>query len=613
MCGFIGVVGGQVADPLGLIASIGHRGPDDCGYYSDGDVFLGHARLSILDLSSKGRQPMTDADGGVRIVFNGEIYNFLSLRKELQARGVRFKSNTDTETLIYLYKELGVGFFHRLNGMFALAIHDTVNRRVVLARDRFGKKPLYYCMDKGKLVFASEIKAILKALDRKPGLNITALRQYLAYLAPLPPHTFFEGVWKLEAGHRLIYENGAIKAVEQYYDPLTSPPVAVMDREEALEAVRRTLFDAVRSRLVSDVEVGVLLSGGLDSSLISAIYKEVSSRRLHTFSIGYEEHRNRYDELDFARITASHLGLEHHPLIASRKDFVRVLEDVVFHLDEPINDPAAVPTFLLAEWINSHGVKVCLSGEGSDELFLGYSLYEAVRPFYGLGPVGGGDYVLPSGGMQKEAYRRRAASGREVYRSIGEFFGLDDHGKNYLLSGGADENESWDYVRKHFDAFMKWSDRFSPGAYDPTKWCSYIDLKVWIAEVLMMKVDKMSMAHGLEVRAPFLDRDLVELALAIPTPLLMDKALLRAIAADCLPDSIVARRKKGFSSPFLEWLYDEYGDDILSAVRKVNRQLGLFRDDALEYYFNEGRQGNCKHVIWGLYVFARWCDVYDLV
>ncbi|MHC1729399.1 MAG: asparagine synthase (glutamine-hydrolyzing) [Syntrophobacteraceae bacterium] len=618
MCGFIGVKGKRIDNAAGLVDILKHRGPDDSGYFQKDDLFLGHVRLAIQDVSENGRQPMCDCDEEVRIIFNGEIYNFHEIRRELEEKGVRFKSQTDTEVLIYLYRLYGIAFLNRLRGMFAFAIIDTQKERIILARDRFGKKPLYYCCRDGAFIFSSEIKAILKALPSKPEIDTVALGQYLSYLAALPPRTFFKGIHKLEAGYYLIYEKGEIKEHKQYYDPLRGV-AGCCDSQSAQERISETLLESVRHRLVSDVEVGVFLSGGLDSSLLTALYQEISPRRVHTFSIGYDDYRKRYDELDFAQLASSHLDTEHHPLVVCQDDFVQALEEVIYHLDEPVNDPAAIPTYLLAKWVRDNGIKVCLSGEGSDELFLGYSIYPQILEYCGLtGDTGNGtgpDPVpLPVGCFKDEEYLRRACTKLPVYRTIGEFFALDDSQKNRIMVERALPDASWEGIAKYSDAFAGYRLTHADSALtDVLKWCSYIDLKVWIPEVLMMKVDKMAMAHGVEVRAPFLDHDLVELAFSIPSGLLLDKAPLRTIAAAYLPPEISGRRKKGFSSPFLEWFYSEYGDEILLTVQRVNRKLGLFRDEGLSYFFEQGKQGACKHVIWGLYLFARWCEAYDMV
>ncbi len=612
MCGIFGITG-NYDEKLALKALnlLNHRGPDNLGYYKDGNTFLGHTRLSILDLSEKGNQPMPDMEESIWIVFNGEIYNFKEIRSDLE-RYYQFRSNTDTEVLIYAYKHYGLEFFKKINGMFAFAIWDREKNIFLLARDRFGKKPLYYTFQDGNFIFSSEIKAILPLLDRKPQINKTAFLQYLSFLSSLPPNTMFEGINKLQAGHYLIFDGKRIK-IEEYYDILDNiQPYKIRNTGEALEEIECLLTDSVKYRLMADVEVGSFLSGGIDSSLVSSIYSNQKKSPIHTFSIGYENYKH-YDELEFAGITARHINSIHYPKSASREDFINVMDDVIYHLDEPINDSACIPTYLLSQLVRRNDIKVILSGEGSDEGFLGYDFYFEMLEYYKMQEDINKkqrefllSYFMDNFNLSKRWENFRRSFGElPIYRTIGENF--SDRQKKLLLNGEVfkylHDDMSYEFLEDHWKNFCGSSLR------EPSYWFSYIDFKIWIPEVLMMKIDKMTMANSVEARAPFLDHRLVELLFSINHELREGqhaKALLKPIAEKFIPNEIVYRRKKGFSSPHLEWYYEHYGDRILEAWIKLNNELGWFNNEFLGFLYNEGRYGRFKQHVWSLIVFERW-------
>jgi len=614
MCGILGIVGNyDEKTVLKALRLLSHRGPDNLGYYKDGNTFLGHTRLSILDLSSKGNQPMSDREGSIWIVFNGEIYNFKEIRSDLE-RYYKFKSNTDTEVLIYAYKHYGLDFFKKINGMFAFAIWDREKNIFLLARDRFGKKPLYYTFQNGNFIFSSEIKAILPLLDRRPQINRTAFLQYLSFLASLPPNTMFEGINKLQAGHYLIFDGKTIK-IEEYYDILDNvQPYKIKNLNEALEEIESILIDSVRHRLVADVEVGSFLSGGIDSSLVSAIYSLQKRSPIHTFSIGYNEYK-QYDELSYADRAARHIGSIHYVKSLSKEDFIDVIDDVVYHLDEPVNDPACIPTYLLSQLVMKNNIKVILTGEGSDEDFLGYDFYFEMLKYCNLQSQLNEKefllaYFLDNFNLSKRwEYFKRSLDDLPVYRTIGENF--TDRQKKLLLAEDAFKDLRDDMSYEFLDAH--WSNFKESGLKEPSYWLSYIDFKIWIPEVLMMKVDKMTMAHSIESRAPFLDHRLVELALSIDCKLReggQTKALLKPVAERFIPNEIVHRQKKGFSSPYLEWYYEHYGDKILKEWFDMNKELGWFSDEFLEFLYNEGSRGMFKQHVWSLIVFSKWFRIY---
>lgn len=614
MCGIFGIKG-NYDEKLALksLNLLNHRGPDNLGYYKDGNTFLGHTRLSILDLSSKGNQPMSDREGSIWIVFNGEIYNFKEIRSDLE-RYYQFRSNTDTEVLIYAYKHYGLDFFKKINGMFAFAIWDREKNIFLLARDRFGKKPLYYTFQNGNFIFSSEIKAILPLLDRSPQINKTAFLQYLSFLSSLPPNTMFEGINKLQAGHYLIFDGKRIK-IEEYYDILDNvQPYKIKNPNEALEEIESILIDSVRQRLVADVEVGSFLSGGIDSSLVSAIYSLQKRSPIHTFSIGYDDYK-QYDELIYANRVVSHINSIHHDKSASKEDFIDVVDDVIYHLDEPVNDPACIPTYLLSQLVMKNNIKVILTGEGSDEDFLGYDFYFEMLKYCNLQSQLNEkefllSYFLDNFNLSKRwEYFKRSLGGFPIYRTIGENF--TDRQKKLLLAEDAfkdlRDDMSCEFIEGHWRKFK------DSGLKEPSYWLSYIDFKIWIPEVLMMKVDKMTMANSIESRAPFLDHRLVELALSIDCKLReggQTKALLKPVAERFIPNEIVRRQKKGFSSPYLEWYYEHYGDKILKEWFDMNKELGWFSDEFLEFLYNEGSRGMFKQHVWSLIVFSKWFRIY---
>lgn len=614
MCGILGVFSEKEINKENFDSAlklIRHRGPDDSGIYSDNFIVLGHNRLSIIDLSKHGKQPMSDFAGNIWITFNGEIYNYLELKKELENIGYRFRSNTDTEVIIYLYKHYGIDFIHKLRGMFALGIWDKLNERLILCRDRFGKKPLYYSFYKDSFIFASEIKAIKFFIDETLDINKEALLQYLSFLAPLPPNTMFENIHKLQAGHMLVFSRGNI-TISEYYDPIKNLPPFLNDTDEVLESIEEYLKRSVHYRLMSDVEVGSYLSGGVDSSMISALYSNLTTRPINTFSVGYAEHK-QYDELYFAKRVADHIHANYHETIMSKDDFINNIDSVVYHLDEPINDPACVPTYILSKLVREHNIKVCLTGEGSDEIFFGYDRYFDFLKYYDL-QTGLNDarkefilgYLLSNFAISKDwEFFKRTVNNEPIFRTIGENF--TDRQKELLLNKDVFKDiaqyNSLNFISRYGDIFVE------SGLKHPSHWFSYLDLKIWLPEVILMKLDKMSMAHSLELRAPFLDHELVELLLSISPEIRVgreNKNLLKNIAIRYLPQEIVHRRKKGFSSPFMEWISDYYASILMKELLSFNNETGFFNNEFIEFLFREGKEKGFKQHIWGLIILARW-------
>ena len=595
MCAIFGIIGEYDSDLARKSVSIlSHRGPDYCGIVEDRGLFIAHNRLSIVDLSIEASQPMRKDE--VILSFNGEVYNFKEIKKQLD---ISFQTQSDTEVVLAAYQKWGVSFVDHLEGMFAIAIYD--RGKLYLFRDRLGKKPLYYMRDSKQFVFASEIKGILPFLKSKH-MNQDALHSYLSFLAPTPPHTFYKGIEKLESGHFALYEDGKLE-VKPYYDLLPTK-ITIHTQEEALETIEHSLKESIAKRLMGDVEVASLLSGGVDSSLIAAMTSKMGSR-LKTFSLGYEGYQ-QYDERKYAKEVAEYIGVENIDIELSKDDFFENLDAVTYALDEPINDPAAVPLYMLFKRIKEEGIKVVLSGEGADELFLGYRQY-----FEYLDTQKAGDlqhknwlkkYFRSNFSMNREwEWYKRVFDSEVLFRTSGEKF--TDMQKNILMRQNVKDGSSMKYLQKYRDRYEEYGDK------DESQWYSYVDLKQFQAEHFLSKLDRVSMAHGIEGRTPFLDHILVEKVFSIEPGLRykagVTKDLLKNVAKPYLPDNIINRKKKGFSSPYLEWLI-EAGE--LERILKVNEETGLFHEEVLQEYIKRGKQGRFKQHLWGLYLFSRWYE-----
>lgn len=555
-----------------------HRGPDNQGYYEIDNCQFGHTRLSIIDLNEEANQPMIFDD--LVITFNGEIYNYQELIKE---ENLLCRTKSDTEVLIRLYQKFGTFFLNKLNGMFSFCIYDKKKKSFFCARDRFGKKPFYYYYKNNNFIYASKIKSILAILDTKPEMNENAFHEYLTFMTPINNNTFYNDIKKLSAGHYIYFDESNF-SIDTYYD-INNIETTEEDENKIIENIENILIDSVKSRLVSDVEVATLLSGGIDSSLTSALYAKYSNKKINTFCIGYDEHTH-YSELPYAKIVAEHIGSNHHELVITRKDFIETIDKVLEHTDEPFADSASIPTYLLSQYINKKGIKVALSGEGSDESFLGYDNYFRMLDFYNKKEVPG-DFNL----TKEWEFTKRSFFNEPVYQTCGEAF--TEKQKELLLKGYKEK----DLIKNY------------RSSYPPTKWLTYIDFKIWIEDVLMTKIDRMSMAHSLELRAPFLDHGLVEYLLSVDEEIKKgntNKYLLKQIAQKYLPREIVHRQKKGFSFPFLEWLHEEYKDEIVNTILKVNEKKEIFNKDFVKFIYNESKENRFKQHLWNLYIFARW-------
>lgn len=603
---------GPEARLSGMCAAIRHRGPDDEGTYVGAGVALGMRRLSIIDLAT-GHQPIHNEDRTVWVVFNGEIYNYAALRSDLEGRGHRFYTASDTETIVHAYEEWGEAAFGRLRGMFAIAVWDTRERALLLARDRVGIKPLYYAVSGDRLAFGSEIKSILAGNDVAPALDVEALDHYLSFLYTPADASMFAGIRKLPPGHLLRWQHGTAR-VRRYWE---LPADELMPESEGavVEELRAVLRDAVRSHLMSDVPLGAFLSGGVDSSLVVGLMSEASARPVKTFSIGFDD--PRYDELEHARVVAKHFGTDHHEFVV-KPDALAILDQLVAHFDEPFADSSAIPTWYVSQLARRH-VTVVLSGDGGDELFGGYDRYfphPRVAAFDRWAPPGSRAVAsrawpwLPHGMTGKNFLRRVAGDDRARYLDQIGYFQPDE--KQALLTrdvrhaiGDADAHER---LGRHFARLhrLPW-----PGQM------MHFDFETYLPEDILTKVDRMSMAHSIEARVPLLDNDVVDFAARVPASLKIRngrrKHILKETAAGLLPAEILNRPKQGFAVPlgmwFREGLRDFFADVLLSPR---TRQRGYFEPPFIERLIREHVTDRREHTLrlWALAVFEIWHRQY---
>jgi asparagine synthase (glutamine-hydrolysing) len=608
ICGLASLDGSPVdAGPLeAMNETLRHRGPDAEGTVVDGPVALASRRLSIIDLAG-GDQPIANEDGSIQVVQNGEIYNHRELRAVLERQGHRFRTASDTEVHIHLYEEHGPHFVRELRGMFAVALWDSKRRRLVLARDQFGIKPLYYSTERGTLAFASELKALPRG-----EVDLDALEAFLAFNSIPAPLSIWKGTRKLPAGHLLVWDGEGEPRVERFARPAPVPAdeVRTEDENELAEELRARLGDSVRAHLLADVPVGVLLSGGVDSGALAALAALESTRPVQTFSIGFDE--GSFDELADARKVAERYETDHHELVV-RPDAAELLPKLAEAFDEPFADSSALPTYLVSE-LAARDVKVALSGEGSDELFGGYYTYVAdlLAPKVGRLAAAARPLVerLPSSSARASLdYRAkrfvRAAHLPPLERHHGwkEIFSPEARAK-LLLPGRRGTVDPLDVYRERYGE--------TEGAEELAR-LQDVDLGIYLVDDLLVKTDRASMVHSLETRVPYLDPVVTTLALALPTRLkvrgLSKKRLLRKAVAPLLPDSVVSGRKRGFSIPAAAWLRGPlvpFAREVLS--EETLRRQGFFRPETAVRLLDDhvaGRE-DLSRQLWGLLTFTLW-------
>lgn len=616
MCGICGFTWQDEGLIRSMAETLSHRGPDQDGFFCSDHVSLGHRRLSIIDLSENGRQPMFNEDGSVVVVFNGEIYNFAELRSELEQKGHVFSSRSDTEVIIHGYEEWGLESIARLRGMFAYALYDLKRKRLLLVRDRIGIKPLYYHYQDGNLRFASEIKAILEDPQVERKVNFQALYDYLGFEFVPAPHTMFDNIFKLPAGHYLLMENDEV-GIEQYWDLSLQQDKSITSFEEAVEKMRDHLDHAVKSHLVSDVPLGVFLSGGLDSSCIVALMRRHISGSLKTFTIGYED--KSFSELDYAEIVANHCHTDHKVLMLDtlRPDYV---EQTLYHLDEPMTDLSTVPLFLLCKQAREH-VTVCLSGEGADESFAGYDRFKASRlnRWFGIMPkpirrdvIGRMVNLLPDQPQKKGAIN--------MLKRFVEGSNLDSGGEHlrwqYFLNQNL-EDKLFDnsfkakIERDPFRQVREYSDRCDAGD-DALNREIYLDMRFMMTDSVLMKVDRMSMASSLEIRVPLLDHVLVEYMASLPgdwkLKKLTTKYIFRAALEGLLPDKVIYRGKQGYSLPVKHLLRGDLHDYMVELINDSAVIRENMDHDYITTLIDEhcSMKQNHNHILWALINVAIW-------
>ncbi len=594
MCAVFGIIGEyDEVKAKRALSLLTHRGPDYCGITQSTNLFFAHQRLSILDTHERSHQPLQYEN--ILLSFNGEIYNFKELKKELD---FEFQTQSDSEVIIAAYLKWGVDFVNHLRGMFAIALMD--GDTLYLFRDRLGKKPLFYLEQNGSFMFSSEIKGLTPFLKTHK-LNEDALMSYLSFLAPTPPHTFFQGIKKLAAGEYLIYKNSQTE-VKRYFDLLDVTPNIITSTNEAVHQLEGLLEESINIRLNSDTPMASLLSGGIDSATINFFAKK-RGINLNTYTLGYKEFA-KYDERETASKTAEFLGLKNTEVEINQDDFMDVSEKVFDTLDEPLNDPAAVPLYLLFEQIKKDGYKVVMSGEGSDELFLGYRQYFEYLDIEQTKNLTHKNwlkkYFRANFSMNREwEWYKRIFDDTLLFRTSGDKF--TDLQKNNLMRRNVKDNESLKYLQYYRDRFEKSLHK------DDSMWYSYIDLNIFQAEHFLTKLDRVSMTHSIESRTPFLDHKLAECVFSLEPELRykdgVTKSLLKEIMKPHLDEKILTRKKKGFANPYMEYLVNS---KKINLIKEVNEQTGMFKKTELDEYIQRASSGSFKQHIWGLYVLSVW-------
>jgi asparagine synthase (glutamine-hydrolysing) len=630
MCGIYGYLSPTgTIDPT-ILRRMGHplkhRGPDDEGEVildsSEVSVGLGHKRLSIIDLSPAGKQPMANEDETIWITFNGEIYNFREIRKELEGKGHKFRSHSDTEVIVHLYEELGTKCLERLNGMFAFALWDGKQKSLFLARDRTGKKPLHYCVHRGHFLFASEIKALLQHRLVSRELDLKSLNKYLAYEYVPAPHTIFKAIKKLEPGHYLLFRGGAAVS-SQYWDvPMEDYPISDRTEAQVIDELKELLERAVTARLeAADVPVGLFVSGGLDSGVVAAMARR-AKENLQCFSIGFEE--ASFDESRYAQQVARSLGIKHHLKVFRAQEMLHMVERLPEILDEPLADPSILPLYLLSQFAAEH-MKVVLSGDGGDELFAGYQTYQAHKlvTFYD---------ALP--GFVKESVKAFAFRLPVSHKYLSLDFkikqflkgvGVSSEVRFFLWRGAFSNAERHALLRPEVRLELQNENAYEEiyryvrksGLTKELERILYLSMKLYLQDNNLVTVDRASMANGLEVRSPLLDRDVVDFVCRLPMEYklngLKTKYILKKVAEELLPRNVVYRKKKGFGVPLAKWLTGELREFMLDYLsqERIERQ-GIFHYPCVSQLINEQltMKKDNRELLWTLLVFQTWYERY---
>jgi len=635
MCGICGIFDyshGEtgIDEPLlrRMTDVISHRGPDDAGAYisSDKKIGLGFRRLAIIDLSPAGHQPMSDPSGAVWLVFNGEIYNHLALRAELEKKGYRYRSHSDTETILYGYMEWGTKVFTRMHGMWGIAIWDSRTKQLICARDRIGVKPVYYTFQDGRFLFGSEIKSILQHPAISAELDEQGLNYYLTFLMSAAPGTMFKRINKLEPGHLLVINSDGTHKDEKYWDLLDYCSDADklpdnIDEKEIASEIIRLLRQSIKDRMMSDVPFGVFLSGGIDSSVNVALMAELMDRPVQTFTVGFKE-LEKYNELEQAHKIVTQFRTNHHEVLIDHNDAIGIFDTLVWHEDEPNADPVCIPLYFLSKIARDSGTIVLQVGEGSDEEFAGYGYMLRDKAFYnkywspfsrlpqfmkrGVHSLAS-LYFSPQHRYTELEYFRRAAEEEEF--AWGGTIDFSETHKKYLLNGGHSFSSTHALPRMRAQELRS----YAPQS-DILQRMIFWEFRNRLPELLLMRVDKISMAHSIETRVPFLDHRLVEYAMKIPSSLKLKngvtKYILKKAVEGIIPDEIIYRPKQGFNAPMTEWLrgpLEKYARDRIFNSRLKNEKL--FNYEFINQLFERNAKGkNNGQLIWTILNFTIWWE-----
>lgn len=630
MCGIFGIHNYTTKEPVNRKSlelgtdSLTHRGPDEFGYFFDNQngLAFGHRRLSIIDLST-GKQPLYNEDGQVVLVCNGEIYNFPELYDKLTSLGHRFKTKSDNEAIIHLYETYGLDCVNHLNGMFAFALWDKNKKLLLLARDRMGVKPLYYSIQNNSFYFSSEIKALLALPEIKRELNINALNKYLTFEHIPSPHSIIKNIYKLEAGKILTLYNDQIKTHKYWDIPLDEPKLAISENE-AIDELESLFKKAVKRRFLSDVPVGIFLSGGIDSSLVAKIATDMSSDKIKTFSIGF--HEKSFDESKIAMRFAHEIESDHNQSLFDSKECLKLIPNICDLVDEPLSDASILPTYFLSKFA-ANQVKVCIGGDGGDELFAGYQIFP-VHKLVGLYDI------LPREIKKFIIQTAQNLPARETYLSfpfaLKQFLrgaGISSEIRLFIWIGAYLESEKEKLLNPEIrnkitgntfeDVNNFLSNKFIPRDTDRLL---YLLSKFYLTDDILTKVDRASMANSLEVRGPFLDYTIQEFAAKLPYELKLSrittKYILKKVAAKHIPKYITHKRKQGFAIPVTKWLKHELKDILLEFTSKEYiKNQGLFNYDFIQTLVKnhlEEKWDN-KKLLWNILVFQLWYDKYKPV
>lgn len=604
MCGFCGFTG-NINDREGTITQmmnrIIHRGPDSAGIHTDEDVTLGFRRLSIIDLN-EGSQPIYNEDGSIVIVFNGEIYNYQTIRQWLIEKGHTFKTHADTEVLIHLYEEKGEDMLNDLRGMFAFVIYNLKEKTLFAARDFFGIKPFYYSMVENHLIFGSEIKSFLEFPLFKKEVNPVALENYLTFQYSVLDETFFKGVYKLKPGHCLIYKNGDLQ-IKRYFQPEFKPEESSL--QDSIKAVEEVMADSIKAHKVSDVEVGSFLSSGVDSSFVAATFNGDK-----TFTVGFDY--EKYNEIGYAEKLSELVGIDNYSKVISTDEYWDSLSKVQYHMDEPLADPSAIALYFVSKLASKH-VKVALSGEGADEFFGGYNIYKEPMDLAVM-------KVMPK-------------PLRKLMANICRALPFKLKGMNYIIRSSMDLEERFIgnakmFSEKEREAILKnptgkynhkeitkpYYD-FTKGLDDVTR-MQFIDLNLWMVGDILLKADKMSMANSLEVRVPFLDKEVFKVASKIPSDYRVNrratKYVFRMAAKDKLPEEVASKKKLGFPVPTRVWLKEDKYYNIIKDAFTGEGAKKYFNTDKIMQYLDDHKAGKADNSrkVWTIYMFLVWHKEY---